>query len=107
MADEIAKNEREIAGIDRHIRSFTRFVAESLEEVQWSFNKQWRSYFEEDFSSTGWHWSSHWQNFNSINKERCTSFSTNEKLVHLSSARITSYLPLKTTSEYVTIYKTS
>ncbi|CAB4379139.1 unnamed protein product [Rhizophagus irregularis] len=76
MADEIAKNEREIAGIDRHIRSFTRFVAESLEEVQWSFNKQWRSYFEEDFSSTGWHWSSHWQNFNSINKERCTSFST-------------------------------
>ncbi|CAB4408886.1 unnamed protein product [Rhizophagus irregularis] len=122
MADEIAKNEREIAGsinnrildirslcsfstispglvnigIDRHIRPFTRFVAESLEEVQWSFNKQWRSYFEEDFSSTGWHWSSHWQNFNSINKERCTSFSTNEKLVHLSSARITSYLPLKT-----------
>uniref|UniRef100_U9U3Z4 RNase H type-1 domain-containing protein n=1 Tax=Rhizophagus irregularis (strain DAOM 181602 / DAOM 197198 / MUCL 43194) TaxID=747089 RepID=U9U3Z4_RHIID len=41
--------------IDRHIRSFTRLVADSLEEVQWSFNKYWSSYFEETFTTSRWH----------------------------------------------------
>ncbi|PKB95761.1 hypothetical protein RhiirA5_436078 [Rhizophagus irregularis] len=93
MADEIAKQERNAAScnndriidtrllcnfsfpltflpvwhnisIDRHIRLFTRLVANSLEEVQWSFNKYWSFYFEETFTTSRWHWGLFWQYVN-------------------------------------------
>ncbi|CAB4407646.1 unnamed protein product [Rhizophagus irregularis] len=70
------------ASIDRHIRSFTRLVADSLEEVQWSFNKYWSSYFEETFTTSRWHWGLFWQYVNSLNKGHCLSFSTNDKFIH-------------------------
>jgi Zn finger protein HypA/HybF involved in hydrogenase expression len=57
-------------------------VAESLEEVQWSFNKYWRPYFEETFTTVKWHWESYWHYVNNINKGRCLSFSTNDKFIH-------------------------
>ncbi|CAB4431822.1 unnamed protein product [Rhizophagus irregularis] len=111
MADEIAKQERDAASynndriidirllrsfsfpltflpvwnnisIDRHIRSFTRLVADSLEEVQWSFNKYWSSYFEKTFTTSRWHWGLFWQYVNSLNKGHCLSFSTNDKFIH-------------------------
>ncbi|CAB5196262.1 unnamed protein product [Rhizophagus irregularis] len=68
--------------INRHIRSFTRLVADSLEEVQWSFNKYWSSYFEETFTTSRWHWGLFWQYVNSLNKGHCLSFSTNDKFIH-------------------------
>ncbi|GBC51436.1 ribonuclease H-like domain-containing protein [Rhizophagus irregularis DAOM 181602=DAOM 197198] len=68
--------------IDRHIKSFTRLVADSLEEVQWSFNKYWSSYFEETFTTSRWHWGLFWQYVNSLNKGHCLSFSTNDKFIH-------------------------
>ncbi|EXX54017.1 hypothetical protein RirG_238530 [Rhizophagus irregularis DAOM 197198w] len=68
--------------IDRHIRSFTKLVADSLEEVQWSFNKYWSSYFEETFTTSRWHWGLFWQYVNSLNKGHCLSFSTNDKFIH-------------------------
>ncbi|CAB4407837.1 unnamed protein product [Rhizophagus irregularis] len=68
--------------IDRHIRLFIRLVADSLEEVQWSFNKYWSSYFEETFTTSRWHWRLFWQYVNSLNKRHCLSFSTNDKFIH-------------------------
>jgi hypothetical protein len=38
--------------LNRNIRKFTSLVADSLEEVQWSFNDNWRDYFDNNVAST-------------------------------------------------------
>ncbi|CAB5360221.1 unnamed protein product [Rhizophagus irregularis] len=49
--------------IDRHIRHFCRIVSESLEEVTWSLNKNWKDYFDKQPYETlqEWDWDAHWR----------------------------------------------
>lgn len=68
--------------IDRNIRSFTKEVSNSLEDVKWSFNKYWANYFNEAQSQIGVHWNTYWSHINSISKHNCTSFHTNDLFIH-------------------------
>lgn len=70
--------------INRHIRHFCRIVSESLEEITWSLNKNWKDYFDKQLYKTlqEWDWDAHWHYLSSINKSRCDNFNTNNTLLH-------------------------
>ncbi|CAB4399392.1 unnamed protein product [Rhizophagus irregularis] len=65
--------------IDRRVRQFCRIVSESLEEITWSLNSNWKDYFDNQTHdiSIEWNWIAHWRYLNNINKSRCDNLDTN------------------------------
>jgi hypothetical protein len=55
-------------------------VTDSLEEIQWSFNDNWRDYFDNNVDLNNWKWDTYWKYIKSISHNRCTTFDTNSKL---------------------------
>ncbi|GBC34112.2 ribonuclease H-like domain-containing protein [Rhizophagus irregularis DAOM 181602=DAOM 197198] len=47
--------------IDKCVRQFCRIVSESLEEITWSLNSNWKDYFDNQTHDTSieWHWTAH------------------------------------------------
>ncbi|CAB4403351.1 unnamed protein product [Rhizophagus irregularis] len=70
--------------IDRRVRQFCRIVSESLEEVTWSLNSNWKDYFDNQTHdiSIEWNWTAHWRYLNNINKSRCDNLDTNNTLIN-------------------------